>query len=593
MKRAQQAWLMAILLVALAISGCSARASGVASVAAAPEAQATAAAAPGAAVVSLTADKGSVAKDEQFKVTVVASNVKDLYAADVRLQFDPNKLEVVDSNPSVPGTQIEVGKLLDPSAGQGFVAQNAADNAAGRVSYAVTLLSPAKAVSGDGPLAVITFKAKEAQNPAVTFLNALLTKQDNATIAATTRPLGTASAGPIAPAGAAPAAQATAATAAQATAAPKAAAQATAAPGAAAVQAATVSIDPASASVAVNGTTQVAVKIAGVTNFYGADVRLSFDAAKVEVVDADNAQQGVQVTQGDCFPAGSQTARNIADNTAGTIIFASSRVAPAPGVNGGCTIITITFKGKAAGASPVQFSRAPQIADSNGNPISATATGGNVTVGGGVQPTGQPTGQPTAQPTGQPTAVPTAVPTETPGGGTPPPSGGSCTYTVVAGDTLSSIALRYNTTVAALVAANGLSDPNAIRVGQTLIIPNCSGPVQPPPSGGCITYVVRPGDTLSSIARRYGTSAAAIAQANNLSNPNLIRVGQRLIVCPGPGGGTPPPPPGPVGRTYVVRPGDTLSGIALRFNTTVWSLQQANGLANPNLIFPGQVLHVP
>ena len=575
MKRAQQAWPFAILMIALAISGCSARASGVASVAAAPEAQATAAAAPGAAVVSLTADKASVAKDEQFKVTVVASNVKDLYAADVRLQFDPNKLEVVDSNPSVPGTQIEVGKLLDPSAGQGFVAQNAADNAAGRVSYAVTLLSPAKAVSGDGPLAVITFKAKEAQNPAVTFLNALLTKQDNATIAATTRPLGAAAAGPVVPAGAAPAAQATAA------------------PGAAAVQAATVSIDPASASVAVNGTTQVAVKIAGVTNFYGADVRLSFDAAKVEVVDADNAQQGVQVTQGDCFPAGSQTARNIADNTAGTIIFASSRVAPAPGVNGGCTIITITFKGKAAGASPVQFSRAPQIADSNGNPISATATGGNVTVGGGVQPTGQPTGQPTAQPTGQPTAVPTAVPTETPGGGTPPPSGGSCTYTVVAGDTLSSIALRYNTTVAALVAANGLSDPNAIRVGQTLIIPNCSGPVQPPPSGGCITYVVRPGDTLSSIARRYGTSAAAIAQANNLSNPNLIRVGQRLIVCPGPGGGTPPPPPGPVGRTYVVRPGDTLSGIALRFNTTVWSLQQANGLANPNLIFPGQVLHVP
>ena len=585
MKRAQQAWLFAMLLIALAVSGCSARASGVASVAAAPEAQATAAAAPSAAVVSLLADKTNVNAGETFTVTVAASNVRDLYAADVRLQFDPGKLEVVDSNSSVPGTQIQVGKLLDPSAGQGFVAQNAADNAAGRVSYAVTLLSPAKPVSGDGPLAMITFKAKEAQAPAVTFLNALLTKQDNSTIAATTRPLGTAAARPLVPAApAAPAAQATAAPAGQATAVSKAAAPA---------QGATVSIDPPSANVAVNATTQVAVKIAGVTNFYGADVRLTFDAARVEVVDADNAQQGVQVAQGDCFPAGSQTARNTADNAAGTITFASSRVAPAPGVTGGCTIITVTFRGKTDGVSPVQFSRAPQVADTNGQPISATATGGNVTVGGGAQPTGQPTAQPTGQPTAQPTDQPTPAPTQAPGGGTPPPSGGGCTYVVMPGDTLSSIAVRYNTTVAALVAANGLSNPNAIRVGQTLIIPGCSGPTQPPPSGGCITYIVRPGDTLSSIAARYGTTVAAIAQANNISNPHLIRVGQRLVVCPGPGGGSPPPPPGSGSRTYVVRPGDTLSGIALRFNTTVWSLQQANGLANPNLIFPGQVLRVP
>lgn len=120
-------------------------------------------------------------------------------------------------------------------------------------------------------------------------------------------------------------------------------------------------------------------------------------------------------------------------------------------------------------------------------------------------------------------------------------------YTVQPGDTLSALARRYNTTVQAIVNANNIANPNLIRVGQVLEIPGEGSVVPPTPApspspGG--TYTVQPGDTLSRIAQRFGTTFQAIAQANNLANPNRIYVGQVLII-PGTGTVPPPPPPGP------------------------------------------------
>ncbi len=94
------------------------------------------------------------------------------------------------------------------------------------------------------------------------------------------------------------------------------------------------------------------------------------------------------------------------------------------------------------------------------------------------------------------------------------------------------------------------------------------------------TYTVRPGDTLWAIARRYGTTVEALVQANGIADPNLIYVGQVLRV-----------PAAAV--TYTVRPGDTLWAIARRYGTTVEALVQANGIADPNLIYVGQVLRIP
>lgn len=109
------------------------------------------------------------------------------------------------------------------------------------------------------------------------------------------------------------------------------------------------------------------------------------------------------------------------------------------------------------------------------------------------------------------------------------------------------------------------------------------------------SYTVQPGDTLNAIARRFNSSVAVIAQANNIVNPNLIYVGQRLII-PDATGGVPAPAPQPIPQpagVYVVKPGDTLFRIAVMHGVTVPALAVANGLTNLNLIYVGQVLLIP
>ena len=119
-----------------------------------------------------------------------------------------------------------------------------------------------------------------------------------------------------------------------------------------------------------------------------------------------------------------------------------------------------------------------------------------------------------------------------------------------------------------------------------------------------LAYVVRPGDTLTRIARQFSTTVNAIVQANPaITNPNLIYVGQTLEIptgdaTPAPPAPQPPAPqpsPPPTGQTtYVVQRGDTLSRIAQRFGTTVTAIMQANpAIRNPNLIYVGQVLVIP
>jgi putative chitinase len=108
------------------------------------------------------------------------------------------------------------------------------------------------------------------------------------------------------------------------------------------------------------------------------------------------------------------------------------------------------------------------------------------------------------------------------------------------GDTLSAIALRHGVTVWALVQANGLSNANLIYAGQRLVIPGTSAIVPSPSPAAANTYVVRPGDNLSRIARRFGTTATALARLNGIANPSLIYAGQVLRVsgtAPAPSGG--------------------------------------------------------
>lgn len=157
-------------------------------------------------------------------------------------------------------------------------------------------------------------------------------------------------------------------------------------------------------------------------------------------------------------------------------------------------------------------------------------------------------------------------------------------YTVKSGDTLSAIASRYGMTVNAMVTLNGIQNANLIYPGQVLRVAdsgqgsNVSQKATTTTTSG--TYTVRYGDTLSAIASRYGTSISALASLNGISNPNRIYPGQVIKLS---GSSST--------RSYTVRSGDTLSGIASRLGTSWTSLKAKNGISNANLIYPGQTLY--
>jgi len=156
------------------------------------------------------------------------------------------------------------------------------------------------------------------------------------------------------------------------------------------------------------------------------------------------------------------------------------------------------------------------------------------------------------------------------------------TYIVMRGDTLKSLANRFGTSMDVLVSLNAdITNINVIYEGQRMIVPSGSGvPTTPPPASGQV-YTVQRGDTLRKIADRLNTTIDAILKVNpQIGNPNLIYVGQVINL--------------PAGlSTYVVQYGDTLRIIAARFGTSVESLLRLNPqITNANLIYTGQMIRL-
>ena len=175
-----------------------------------------------------------------------------------------------------------------------------------------------------------------------------------------------------------------------------------------------------------------------------------------------------------------------------------------------------------------------------------------------------------------------------------PASAGECgtSVTVVSGDTLRKIAERCGTTIYALRRANpeiGLG--NLIYPNQVLQLPGAILGSD----GGYFIYIIARGDTLRSLATRFGTTVDALLAANkDITNPNVIYEGQRLTVYTGPVTPPPPTPPPSGGQTYYVVKGDTLRKIAARFNTTVDAILKVNPqIINPNFIYVGQMIAIP
>ncbi len=248
---------------------------------------------------------------------------------------------------------------------------------------------------------------------------------------------------------------------------------------------------------------------------------------------------------------------------------------------------------------------------------------------------------PTPTPTGTLEATATATFSPTP---QPTATAETVTHVVQDGDTVSALALEYETTIAAINLANDLDERNSIFVGQRLLVPlsgfeafvaeaptetatpsptptalptatptptNTPSPTPTPtPTLTPVTYQVRRGDTLYSIALRFGTTVAELVTRNGIINAHDIDVGQILVIStptaiptatPWPTitptataiiTGTPPATTVET-TTYVVKEGDTLSAIAVVVGATTQELATLNNLANPRQIYPGQVLQVP
>ncbi len=106
-------------------------------------------------------------------------------------------------------------------------------------------------------------------------------------------------------------------------------------------------------------------------------------------------------------------------------------------------------------------------------------------------------------------------------------------------------------------------------------------------------YVVQPGDTLYTIAQRFETTVEAIVAANDIADPSLIRVGQKLIIPTSRPELVPSPEPMADSRVHPVHPGETLPALAFRYGTTVWALRQVNHLDRLGLLLPGRELTIP
>jgi len=157
---------------------------------------------------------------------------------------------------------------------------------------------------------------------------------------------------------------------------------------------------------------------------------------------------------------------------------------------------------------------------------------------------------------------------------------GDSLYTVSKGDSLWSIAKKFNISVEELKAANNLSS-NLLNIGQKLTIPQSEQPVP----GDYTIYTVKAGDSLYKIANNYDISVQTLIDYNDLSSTNLS-IGQKILI--------------PVSEsidnekydTYIVKSGDNLYNIANKYNTTINELMNINNLST-NILSIGQKLLVP
>ncbi|MBN1955199.1 MAG: LysM peptidoglycan-binding domain-containing protein [Anaerolineae bacterium] len=246
-------------------------------------------------------------------------------------------------------------------------------------------------------------------------------------------------------------------------------------------------------------------------------VELSFDPRYVQVQDVDPDVEGVQVTAGNALQP-VDVLRNLVIVGEQGRLYYQATMPPSQALDGGGIVASITLLGVAEGSTSLRFETVA-ASDPDGNPLELMLlSDGLVTVAGAssTEPTVQPTALPTVQPTAAP-PQPTAAPTPAPGGG--------IYYVVQAGENLFRIGLKFDVTADVLAEANGIFVPSQLAAGAMLLVP-----VSPP--AGRYGYYVQPGDTLYSIARRFGLTVEELAAYNGIGSDYTVSVGQVLVVIP-------------------------------------------------------------
>ena len=176
-----------------------------------------------------------------------------------------------------------------------------------------------------------------------------------------------------------------------------------------------------------------------------------------------------------------------------------------------------------------------------------------------------------------------------PGGPTPTPA--PFRYTIAAGDTLAAIGERFGVDPVKIVEANNLLTPDSLVVGQELVIPGYEAPVSTSGDGaGGVIHVVQAGEGLGQIAEKYGVTTADIIAANSLTNPDLLQAGQKLVI---PGVSAEDAALAGGGAVHTVQAGESLLSIAVQYGITANDIVQANNLTNPDAIYVGQKLIIP
>jgi len=310
-----------------------------------------------------------------------------------------------------------------------------------------------------------------------------------------------------------------------------------------------------------NETFNLAVQVQNISDLTAFEIHLSFNAAVLEVQQVSNGG----------FVAADFPVQNVYDNNSGTIDFAVAQM-NRPAAQGSGVLVNITFRAKAAGDSllsvrPTQAAPGGMLfSNQNGSPIAVSWAGAAVTVGAGT-----PSTPVTPTPVTPTPVTPTPV---TPTPVTPTPTatvvnGIAGTHIVRFGEWLYCIGRAYRVAPEAIILANGLWWPYFIYPNQTLLIPN-------------VPWVNMPGGV---------TCQAQFSIGSATPTPTATLPVQ--TVTPAPPTPVTPAPPAACRAAYLVQPGDTLYSIAARYGTTYTELARVNQISNPRLIYPGQQLCIP